>query len=149
MLRVYSLSGGSYASMFKMLTSDGVDFRTAHCKLHYKDSSLYLNKCAVISDVMFINADAKFNVKKEDGIVEGMIIPVNFWNVMMILIQKVFPSFGNDLLKGNKEKQNFSITFEKDKKPVVKTNPVSFILPGFLGQMLSEKRSAEVHEQKN
>ncbi len=144
MLRIYSLSGGSYANMLKLLTSDGVDFHTASCKVNFTSPTLYLNQCAAVSDVMFINADAKFDVGEQSGVVAGMIIPVNFINVVMILIQKIFPSFGNDLLKNNKEKQNFSVTFAKDQKPIIRTNPISFILPGFLGQMFSQKRSTDI-----
>lgn len=138
--RIYALSGFSIKNVFK-LGNNGINFSDMHCHLKFSDDIMTLNACQAFSDAMLLSLDATINIKDNSGDIEGMVIPKSFFNTPIIFLQRFLGRKGETLLDAFKGHQNFSIIWKKNEKPVIKTNPVSFLLPSVFTYIFSQKKT--------
>jgi hypothetical protein len=136
--RLYSLSGKNITSFVK----SGLDFRLINCDFKSSANVLFFDHCQAISDQVLLRADSKYNLLSHSGIIEGMVFPTNLVNLPIILFQKIFRS-KKSFLDTFEHKKNFTVLFSKDKKPVIKTNPISFVLPSVFSVFFASDKTID------
>ncbi len=136
-LRIFAFSG---SNILQILTN-GIDFSNMHCDISFTKQMMYLKQCQAFSDVLLLGADAEVNFTNNSGLVEGMIIPSSLINLPIILLQRIFTDRKTNLLDSVEGRKNFSINWDNSQKAIIKTNPISFVLPGIFSYFLSQKKT--------
>ncbi len=141
-LKIYALSGFSVSNIFNMF-NNGIKFSNMECSLSGNKNTILFNNCQAFSNAMLLSLGSEIDLKHRSGEIEGLIIPKNFFNAPIIFLQQILSKKGKTLLDGMEDKQNFSITWKKNSKPIVKTNPISFILPSIFSNIFSKKKTVK------
>ncbi len=144
-LRIFALSG---INILQILTN-GIDFSNMHCDILLTQELLSLKKCQAFSDILLLSADADINIMHNSGRVEGMIVPSSFINLPMMLLQRILGNKNTSLLDSLEGRQNFSINWKDSGAPVVKTNPISFVLPSIFSYFFSQKKTIDNNDVKD
>lgn len=144
-LKIYALSGFSVTNIFYMF-NNGINFSNMKCLISADKNSLLFNNCQAFGNAMLLSLGAKVNLKSNTGKIEGLIIPKNFFNAPIIFLQQMLSKKGKTLLDGMEDKQNFSISWHDNEKPIIKTNPISFILPSIFSNFFSKKKTVKDEE---
>ena len=144
-LKIYALSGFSVTNIFHMF-NNGINFSNMKCLISADKNSLLFNNCQAFSNAMLLSLGAKVDLKSSSGKIEGLIIPKNFFNAPIIFLQQMLSKKGKTLLDGMEDKQNFSISWHDNEKPIIKTNPISFILPSIFSNFFSKKKTVKDDE---
>lgn len=145
-LKIYSVSGFSVMNIFQMF-SKGINFSSMHCFIDSDDKSILFDKCQAFSDTMLLSIEARLGLDGKKGKIEGLIIPKTILNTPVILLQKFLSKKGKTLLDGMDDKQNFSISWNGDEKPIINTNPISFILPSIFSNLFSKNKTIKDQQQ--
>ena len=129
----------SSSNIFTLL-SNGIFFTNMSCNFASNNHIVHLKNCKAFSDAALLNIDAVIDINKNIGDIEGMVIPTNILNLPLMLLQKLT---GNkkSLLDGVEQRKNFSIHWQNDNKPVIITNPISFVLPSIFSILFSHKKT--------
>lgn len=141
-LRIYALSGFSVQNIFQMLNT-GIHFSEMHCRVTASTNSFLFDKCQASSNAMLLSLSAKLKFAPPSGLVQGLVIPKNFFNTPIILLQKILSRKSKSLLDNLEDRQNFTISWKADEKPVIQTNPISFLLPTIFSNIFSKKKTIE------
>jgi hypothetical protein len=56
-------------------------------------------------------------------------------------LQKILNKKSKSLLDGLEDRQNFTISWRANEKPVIQTNPISFLLPTIFSNIFSKKKT--------
>lgn len=135
-LRLYSFSG---MNVFKMLHG-GIDFSHMTCGVSSTGNIITLKRCHAFSDVMLLNAKAEINLMENSGAIEGMVLPLSIMNLPMIILGGLSGQKQNAIMDRLESHRNFLIYWDKENKPRVKANPISFVMPSILSHLFSHKR---------
>jgi hypothetical protein len=141
-LKIYALSGFGVNNIFQMF-NNGINFSNMHCIISSNKQSIIFDNCQAFSDAMLLSAEAKLDLHSYNGELQGLIIPKNFLNAPIILLQQILSKKGKTLLDDMQDRQNFSITWSANGKPVIQTNPISFILPSIFSNFFSKKKTVK------
>jgi hypothetical protein len=144
-LRIYSFSSNN---IFQLLTN-GINFSRMHCNVFFASDILHLDDCQAEGDTVLLNADARINFANDSGEIEGMVVPTSIINLPIIFLHRLFTGKKANLLESAEDRKNFSINWEDGSKPVIQTNPFSFILPSIFGYIFAQKRTMNVPDQQN
>lgn len=136
-LRIYSFSSNN---IFELLTN-GINFSKMHCNVFFAEDILHLDDCQAEGDTVLLNADARFNFANDSGEIEGMVVPTSIINLPIIFLHRLFTGKKANLLESAEDRKNFSIKWEEGSKPIIQTNPFSFILPSIFGYIFAQKRT--------
>lgn len=141
-LKIYALSGFSVANIFQMF-NNGINFSNMHCFVSSNTKTILFDNCQAFSDAMLLSAEASLNLTSFNGELQGLIIPKNFFNTPIIFLQQILSAKGKTLLDDMQDRQNFSISWKENSKPVIQTNPMSFILPSIFSNFFSKKKTVK------
>ncbi len=139
-LKICAVTGFSLTSVLQMV-NNGIDFSSMHCFVEANEKSILFDKCQAFSNAMLLSLEAKVQLDEKKGHVEGLIIPKTGLNVPIILLQQILSKKGKTLLDGMDDKQNFSISWQNNEKPVVTTNTISFLLPSIFSNLFSKRKT--------
>lgn len=145
-LRIYALSGLSIKNIFSFL-SNGISFSDMHCDASINKRFVLLKSCQAFSDAMLMSADAMVEFSEKSGEIQGMIIPKSFFNTPIIFLQRMLSRNHKTLLDTFEGHQNFSITWQESKKPIIKANPMSFMLPSVFTHLFSQKKTIQTNDK--
>ena len=141
-LKIYALSGFGITNIFQMF-NNGINFSNMHCFISSDNQSILFENCQAFSEAMLLSAEAKVDFTLSNGEVQGLIIPKNFFNTPIIFLQQILSAKGRTLLDDVQDKQNFSISWRDNGKPIIRTNPISFILPSIFSNLFSKKKTVK------
>ncbi len=141
-LKIYALSGFSVSNIFNMF-NNGIKFSNMQCLVAGDKNHILFDNCQAFSNSMLLSLGSEINLRRGSGEIEGLIVPKNFFNAPIIFLQQILNKQGKTLLDGMEDKQNFSISWQKNEKPIVKTNPISFILPSIFSNIFSKKKTVK------
>ena len=123
--------------------NNGINFSNMHCFISADKQSILFENCQAFSEAMLLSAEAKVDFTLSNGEVQGLIIPKNFFNTPIIFLQQILSAKGKTLLDDVQDKQNFSISWRDNGKPIIRTNPMSFILPSIFSNLFSKKKTVK------
>lgn len=144
-LKIYALSGFGVNNIFQMF-NNGINFSNMHCAVSANHQSMFFENCQAFSDAMLLSAEAKLDLHSYKGELQGLIIPKNFLNAPIIFLQQILSKKGKTLLDDMQDRQNFSITWSGNGKPIIQTNPISFILPSIFSNFFSKKKTVKKNQ---
>ena len=131
-IKIISLTS-IFSSPAQVLQGGGLYISNASCDLLYQNGIIYFDKC--IADGPSLNWLGTGLVNTSDGQVNfsGSIMPKHIFYTIGSMISKFWPKLGYKMMN-NTERNNFKFTIDAAGKEAISSQPLSMIMPWFVGQ---------------